>query len=252
MRSAPRLHQVRDGWLLARDLHDVHDLPAQRLAHHQVAAHRTWGIGAGLMVFAADGKVGVTPGCALDRCGRLGIASRPTWLPLPEGREVRVVLTVSGTGPAARVLLGETARLGGDEVPLARVDESGEVHTGDSDRSWLRRPGPTITLGGVVPRGAAAEGTACAWTHDVELDRHRLAGAPTVMVTPAGAATGPGRHTFDVSEMSAAGFRIVVRRIVRTDEDPPQGQVNTTPFALSWLAVLPADRAELPPPESWR
>jgi hypothetical protein len=250
MRSAPRLQHVAGAWLLSRDQRESHTLATQRLAHHQVAAHRTWGVAAGLEVRASGGGARVSPGCAVDRCGRLLVLESVTWVPAPPHPAVHVVLSAAG-GWVARVCVREIGRTAPLDVPLVRIDGLGQVHAGDGDRQWLRRPGPTVTLGATVERGAPADGTRSAWWHDVDLSDHRLPAAPALAVTPAGAPPRPWRTTIELTEVSATGFRIVVRHPANLSEDPISEAVRTTPFALSWMAVLSAARTPITPPEDW-
>lgn len=251
MRSEPRLRHVAGAWLLARDHRESHALATQRLAHHQVAAHRTWGVAAGLAVIRFGGDPRVGPGCAVDRCGRLLVLPEMGWVPRVPAPPVHVVLSASGRGPLAHVCVRELGRLRDLDVPLARIDGLGQVHAGDGDRQWLRRPGPTVTLGGNVERGARADGTRSTWWHDVDLSRHRLAAAPVVAAAPGGAPPPPWRTTVEVTDVEATGFRVVVRHPASNTEDPVSDAIRTTPLALSWMAVLPADRTLIPPPEDW-
>ncbi|MGW6194765.1 hypothetical protein ACWF0M_01330 [Kribbella sp. NPDC055110] len=250
MRSAPRLRYVAGSWLLARDQRESHTLGYQRLAHHHIAAHHTWGIAAGLDVIVSDGSARVVPGCAVDRCGRLLVLESVSWVPAPRP-PVYIVLT-DARSPAAQVTVREIGRMALLDIPLARIDNLGQLHTGDGDRQWLRRPGPTLTLGATVERGARAEGTRSMWWHDVDLSSHRLAAAPTVVVTPAGPQPPPRRTTVELTEVTATGFRIVIRHPTGQDADPSADPVRTAPFALNWMAVLPAARTPITLPEDWR
>lgn len=246
----PRLRQVPGGWLLARDLTEAPRLPALRLAPHHIAAHRTWGVSAGLVVMAADGDLSVTSGCAVDRCGRVAILSATDTHPLPAQGPFAVVLRVRGDGPQARVLLREPGRVADLDVPLGTLDAQGAVMDGDGHRQWLRLPGPVRRLGGVVPRGAPVTGDASVWTAHVDLSHHRLPRTPAVMASPSGPPPeGASGTTVEVTNQHPDGFDVVVRHTVM-DRDPPAGAVLTAPVPLAWLAVLPAARPEFPS-EEW-
>lgn len=251
MRSAPRLRHVDGAWLLARDQRNTHVLPAQRLAHHQVAAHRTWGVSTGLEVMASGGDPHVFPGCAVDRCGRLLVLESVAWVPKATIPPFHIVLAREGPGPEAVVRVREPGRLRDLDVPLARVDDAGGIQRGDGERQWLHRPGPTVTLGGTVARGSMAGGDRSSWWCDVDLSRHRLADVPAVAVAAAGDPLAPWRSTFQVTQLEVSGFRIVVRHPASTKEFPSTQPVSTTPFALAWMAVLTAERPQLPIPEDW-
>ena len=73
MATDTRLRQVPDGWLLAQDLRDQPRLQDLHLAHHHIAAHRTWGCSTGLRVMLDDDGFVVTAGAAVDRCGRVAV-----------------------------------------------------------------------------------------------------------------------------------------------------------------------------------
>lgn len=243
--STDRLRQVPGGWLLAQDLRDQPRLADLRLARHHVAAHRTWGCSTGLEVMAFDGELTVMPGVAVDRCGQVAVLSTTYSTALPPD-PVAVVLRAVDGGPAAEVLLrpvGDRHRL---DVPLARVSKA-TVRAGDGDRQWLRRPGPARRLGGTVPRGAAVDGTASTWTASVDLDREQLPDVPAVVATAAGPTPGGVRTTVEVTNVSAAGFDIVVRHLVPTTDVAVGDVIRTAPHALAWLALLPAERPTLPP-----
>jgi hypothetical protein len=252
--SAPtRLRPVPGGWVLARDLADAPRLPDRRLAQHQVAAHSSWGCSAGLLVMVADGEVVVTPGCAVDRCGRTVVLARTARARLVPGRAVAVVLRRHGAGPAGRVHLRDAGAVQELDVPLSSVDAQGTVRDGDTDRRWLRRPGPTLRLAGTVPRGSVADGTYSAWTAHVDLARHRLPDTPAVVAAVTGR-TGGGdvrEVTVEVAQPSAAGFDLVVRDLVHVGAVAVGDVLRTAPRALTWLAVLPAERPDFPPEQEW-
>jgi hypothetical protein len=273
--TAPRLRFVHGQWLLAADLRDAPRLPSQRLAQHHIAAHRTWGVSGGLVVGLDGDEVVVEPGVAVDRCGRTGVLPRQARVRVTSGLPVAVVLTVAGDGPQSVVRLRKPGRLHDLDVPLATVDALGVVRTGDTHRQWLRRPGPTITLAGTVPKGAAVTGIGpgvgriTGWKASVDLSAHRLADVPVVV---AGLAADPvrtawhrlpderswepavGETTVEVANTSAMGFDLVVRSFVTGTGFAagfvPAGTrpevVRTAPNALTWLAVLPAERPEFP------
>jgi hypothetical protein len=256
-----RLQPTRNTWLLARDLRDAPALAVGRLAQHHVAAHSTWGVSFGLEVLPDAGRVRVTAGAAIDRCGRVAVLSRPVTIPVAAGQAVSVVLAARGVGPSARVLLRAAEELGEGDVPLATVDAAGVAHSRDGDRQWLRRPGPGRTLSGLVPRGATATGQATEWRVHVDLLRELLDGTPAVVATPAGAppfsvayiTTGGAAMshpvvatTIAVSDIDPAGFELVVRHHIGAAAGGSPAPVRTTPLALAWLAFLPADRPDLP------
>jgi hypothetical protein len=261
MIRANRLQPTRDTWLLARDLRDAPALALSRLAQHHVAAHRTWGVSFGLDVLPEAGRVRVTAGAAIDRCGRVAVLSRPAAIPVAAGQVVSLVLAVQGTGPSSRVLLRATDEFAEADVPLATLDAAGIAHSGDGHRQWLRRPGPGRTLSGVVPRGAAATGHATEWRVHVELFRERLDGPPVVVATLAGAppvsvvyipASGAVMShpvvatTLAIPDIDSGGFDLVVRHHIGAAAAGSPAPVRTTPLALAWLAFLPADRPDLP------
>jgi hypothetical protein len=278
--NAARLRFAHGAWLLSADLRGSPRLPSERLARHQIAAHRTWGVSGGLVVNLDGRTVVVHPGAAVDRCGRTGIVSHPLRVRLTSGLPLAVVLTVIGDGPRAAVRLREPGRLHELDVPLATVDLLGIVRTGDTHRQWLRRPGPSITIAGTVEKGAPVAGIQpgqgvgriTGWKAQVDLSAHRLTDFPIVV---AGLAAEPvrtawhdlstGRNwqpdiedtTVEVVNVFNAGFELVVRSFVTASlfpsGDVPRGTepegVRTAPFALTWLAVLPAERPEFPETE---
>jgi hypothetical protein len=248
------------GWVLARDLRDTPLLAATRLTQHQIAAHRTWGCSTGLEVTVTSNAINVTPGIAIDRCGRIGLLARAVQCPRavpssagsgsdqPLTSAVSVVLTIDGDGPAARVQLRLPGRLRDLDVPLGAVDLDGEVHDGDGDRQWLRHPGPARCLSGLVARGAPVIGIGSAWTAHVDLRSHQLDGTPAVVVTAAGPASDPATTltTFEVSGPGPGGFDVLVRHHVRVGETPSTAAIATAPQALSWVALLGAPRPTVP------
>lgn len=274
--TATRLRFVDGAWLLAADLRDAPRLPSERLAQHHIAAHHTWGVAGGLRA-GLDGRHAVVePGAAVDRCGRIGILSRPARVRVPSGAAVVVVLTVVGEGPRGAVRWREPGRLHDLDVPLATIDGLGAVHAGDTHRRWLRRPGPTITLAGTVAKGAPVTaiddsqdvGRTTGWRTSVDLSAHRLPEIPTVVAGLAGAPVRTARHeladrgirqvtvedtTVEVADVAATGFDLIVRAFVAAVPAATSGavpaRVRTAPFALTWLAVLPAERPEFPPIE---
>ncbi|MGZ4624803.1 MAG: hypothetical protein ACXV3S_00730 [Kineosporiaceae bacterium] len=252
MRTGTRLRQVPGGWLLARDLRDQPRLPDLRLAQHHIAAHRTWGCSTGLRVMLREGELTVTPGTAVDRCGRVAILGRAYTTRFAAGQETAVVLQVHGPGPAGQVLLRARAQQQDLDIPLARIGGTGTVTAGDGDRQWLRRPGPARRLGGTVPRGYPVTGTVSQWTAHVDLGREQLPDLPAVVASPAGRTPGGARTTVEVTNVLAAGFDLVVRRLVRAGEVAPGDVIRTAPHAVAWLALLPAGRPELPPLEEQR
>lgn len=247
MRTGTRLRQVPGGWLLARDLRDQPRLPDLRLAQHHIAAHRTWGCSTGLRVTLSEGELTVTPGAAVDRCGRAAILSRSFTTRFAAGQETAVVLRVRGHGPAGQVLLRARAQLQDLDIPLARIGGTGTVTDGDGDRQWLRRPGPARRLGGTLPRGYPITGTVSAWTAHVDLSQELLPDVPAVVASPAGPTPGGAHTTVEVANVSKAGFDIVVRHVLNAGDVAPGDVIRTAPHAVSWLALLPAGRPELPP-----
>lgn len=267
MRNADRLQHVQGTWLPAADLRDVPGLPAQRLARHHVAAHRTWGVSGGLAVTVDAGHILVTAGAAVDRCGRTGILPRQGRLRPVRGLPVVVVLTVTGDGPHAVVRLREPGGVRDLDVPLATIDDQGTVQDGDTHRQWLRRPGPAVTLAGVVAKGAPVTGVpagrpgrVAGWMATVDLGAHHLTAAPAVIAGLAGTpprsaqrSSGAGLQTatVEVDHVTYAGFELIVRSYLTaagtaTGERHAIEPARTAPFALSWLAVLPADRPPFP------
>lgn len=247
MRSGTRLQQVPGGWLLARDLRDQPRLPDLRMAQHHIAAHRTWGCSTGLRVMLREGELIVTPGAAIDRCGRVAILSHSFTTGFAADRETAVVLRVRGHGPAGQVLLRERAQLQDLDIPLARIGGTGTVTAGDGDRQWLRRPGPARRLGGTLPRGYPITGTVSEWTAHVDLGLALLAGVPAVVASPAGRTPDGARTTVEVANVSETGFDTVVRHLVNAGDVATGDVIRTAPHAVSWLALLPAERPELPP-----
>ncbi|MFE9775586.1 hypothetical protein ACFYOV_28730 [Streptomyces sp. NPDC005931] len=242
MNREPRLEYVAGAWLPAQDLRDAPRLPRRRLAQHHLAAHRTWGCAAGLEVRAGRGEVTVGPGCAVDRCGRIGVLDHQVTRPVPPGEERVVVLALRAFGPAADVRLRRPADVRDLDVPLALLTADGTQYDGDGVRRWTRRPGPARRLGGLVPRGSPVEGTAAAWSARVDLAADRLAATPAVTAGFAGPA--PGLATVEVHDTSPTGFTLTVRHY-----DPPgtaapadPATVHAAPAPLSWLALLPAAR----------
>lgn len=246
MVTATRLRPVPGGWLLAQDLSDQPRLPDLRMAQHHIAAHRTWGCSTGLHVTLDNDQLTVTPGAAVDRCGRVAILGHSFTMRLGAGRETAVVLRVCGHGPAGQVLLREGARLLDLDVPLARIDGTGTVSTGDGHRQWLRRPGPAQRLGGTVPRGYPITGTASGWTAHVDFGQE-LTDVPAVFASPASHTPGGAHTTVEVANVSATGFDFVVRHLVNVGEVAVGDVIKTAPHAVAWLALLPAERPELPP-----
>lgn len=275
-----RMRQLDDGWLLSRDLRDQPRLRAARLAQHHIAAHRTWGVSAGLAVDQVRGRLEVGPGYAVDRCGRIGILPRPFRVRLADAglqnREFAVVLAVVGDGPLACVRMRDPSRLDEADVPLAVVDAQGVVRSGDEERRWLRAPGPARTFGGVVPRGAPLvagppHATRAAWTVHVDLSEHRLDAAPAVVASPAGTPSGSPPSvalalagaqmtvpivatTLEVADVTSDGFDVTVRHHLAI----PSGtlgangaaragaEIRTAPMPVAWTALLTADRPSVP------
>lgn len=274
--SPPRLRHVDGEWLLVRDLRDEPALGARRLAQHHIAAHRTWGVSAGLRVEVRGGRLIVTPGFAVDRCGRTGILGGRSCEPLPRAADLpaHVVLRIVGDGPAACVRVrrrGEAAR--DTDVPLAWLDGEGAVHAGDGHRTWLRRPGPIRLVAGVVPRGAPvlAGSTPLCWTVHVDLADHRLDALPAIGAGVVGeppstaliAATAdlPGgtfaqtlttaltTTTVAADAVSADGFDLIVRHHAAAGTALPAvpgirvtAGLRVAPVAVSWLALTPSPR----------
>ena len=249
MPTETRLRQVAGGWLLARDLHDQPRLQDLHLAHHHVVAHRTWGCSTGLRVMLAGDELVVTPGAAVDRCGRTVVLSETFSTRLAAAADTLVALRVRGHGPDGQVVLRRGARVHELDVPLARIDHTGAVRTSDGDRQWLRRPGPARRLGGIVPRGHPATGTYSEWAAHVDLGHHLLEDVPVAFASPASHTPAAARTTVEVTGVSANGLDLVVRNHVPVGDVALGDVVETTPFALSWLVLLPAERPELPPLE---
>jgi hypothetical protein len=247
MRTGTRLRQVPGGWLLAQDLRDQPRLPDLRMARHHIAAHRTWGCSTGLRVMLREGELTVTPGAAVDRCGRVAILGHPFTTRFAAGQETVVVLRMRGHGPAGQVLLRERAQLQDLDIPLARIGGTGIVTAGDGDRQWLRRPGPARRLGGTLPRGYPITGTVSEWTAHVDLGQELPPGVPAVVASPAGPTPRGAHTTVEVANVSATGFDIVVRHLVNAGDVATGDVIRTAPHAVSWLALLPAGRPELPP-----
>lgn len=249
MRTETRLQQVPGGWLLAQDLRDQPRLKDLHLAHHHVAAHHTWGCSTGLLVTFDGVDVTVTPGAAVDRCGRVAVLAEQFSTRFVPSEDTVAVLRVRGHGPAGHVLLREPTRVQELDIPLARVDHTGAIRAGDGDRQWLRRPGPARRLGGIVPRGHPVTGTYSAWTAHVDLSRHLLADVPHAVASPAGPTPTGAHTTVEVGNVSATGLDIAVRHHVAVGDVAVGDVVETAPLALSWLVLLPAERPELPPQE---
>jgi hypothetical protein len=249
MQTGSRLRQVPGGWLLARDLRDQPRLPDLRMAQHHIAAHRTWGCSTGLAVMLREGQLTVTPGAAVDRCGRVAILGRAYTTRITAGQETAVVLRVRGRGPAGQVLLRERAQPQDLDIPLARIGGTGTVTAGDGERQWLRCPGPARRLGGTLARGYPVTGTVSQWTAHVDLDREKLPSLPAVVASPAGRTPGGARTTVEVANVLESGFDIVVRSLVRAGEAAPGDVIRTAPHAVAWLALVPAGRPGLPPLE---
>ncbi|KQV73496.1 hypothetical protein ASC64_18850 [Nocardioides sp. Root122] len=251
MPTETRLRQVPGGWLLARDLRDQPRLQDLHLAHHHVVAHRTWGCSTGLRVMLAGDELVVTPGAAVDRCGRTVVLSETfsARLTTSAATGTVVALRLRGHGPDGRVVLRTGARAQELDVPLARIDDTGVVRAGDGDRQWLRRPGPARRLGGIVPRGQPASGTYSEWAAHVDLGHHLLEDVPVAFASPAGHTPAAARTTVEVMAVSATGLDLVVRNHVPVGDVALGDVVETTPLALSWLVLLPAERPELPPLE---
>lgn len=244
MTEPMRLTQVYGEWLLTRDLRDAPLLPARRLAQHQIAAHRTWGCSAGLDVRCARGRLTVTPGCGIDRCGRTAVLDHVFTTALAKGTETAVVLVLCGDGPRATVRLRPAARVHDLDIRLGKVDSTGAVFLGDGDRDWLRRPGPARQVTGTVARGAPATGNSSLWKVHVKLTAHQLPSPPAVIAFTSGppersSTTGT---TVDVTGLNPSGFDLVVRHSVPVRATPPRTVVLTAPHALSWIALLPAER----------
>lgn len=249
MATETRLRQVPDGWLLAQDLRDRPRLQDLGLARHHIAAHRTWGCSTGLQVMAGDGVLLVTPGAAVDRCGRVALLTEQFGARLVMGQEIVVVLRVRGRGPAARVLLRAGDAVQDLDVPLARVSGKGVVTDGDGDRQWLRRPGPARRLGGVVRRGHPVTGTYSTWTAHVDLGPHQLPDQPVAFASLAGPTPAAARTTVEVANLDATGLDVVVRNHVDVGQVALGDEIKTAPHAVTWLVLLPAQRPELPPLE---
>lgn len=249
MPTETRLRQVADGWLLAQDLRDQPRLQDLHLAHHHIAAHRTWGCSTGLLVLLGDGELVVTPGVALDRCGRVAVLGEQFTAQVSPAPNSVVVLHVRGHGPAGRVLVRAATEVHDLDIPLARVDGQGVVTTGDGDRQWLQRPGPARKLGGVVRRGHPATGTYSAWTAHVDLGPHLLPDVPVAFASLAAPTPVTARTTVEVANVSATGLDVVVRHHVDVGHVAVGDEIKTAPLAVSWLVLLPAERPELPPLE---
>ena len=249
MATDTRLRQVPGGWLLAQDLRDQPQLQDLHLAHHHIAAHRTWGCSTGLRVMLDGAGLVVTPGAAVDRCGRVAVLAEQVTTRFGAGAQTVVVLRVRGHGPAAQVLLRGGSAVQDLDIPLARIDQQGQVTTGDGDRRWLRRPGPARRLGGTIRRGQPVTGTYSAWTAHIDLGRHQLPDVPAAFASPAGPTPVAARTTVEVANVSATGLDVVVRHHVDVGQVAVGDVIQTAPLAVSWLVLLPAERPELPPQE---
>lgn len=249
MATETRLRQVPGGWLLAQDLRDQPRLQDLHLAHHHIAAHRTWGCSTGLRVMLDDDELVVTPGAAVDRCGRVAVLPEQVTTRFATGEDTVVVLRVRGHGPSTQVLLREGRAVQDLDIPLARIDQQGVVTSGDGDRRWLRRPGPARRLGGIVRRGQPVTGTYSAWTAHVDLSRHLLPDVPAAFASPAGPTPVAAHTTVEVANVSAEGLDVVVRHHVDVGQVAVGDVIQTAPLAVSWLVLLPAERPELPPQE---
>jgi hypothetical protein len=249
MSTATRLRQVPGGWLLAQDLGDQPRLPDLRMAQHHIAAHRTWGCSTGLRVTLDAGELTVTPGAAVDRCGRVAVLSHAFAARFAGGQQTAVVLRVRGHGPGGQVLLREPGTLQDLDIPLARIQGTGTVTAGDEHRQWLRRPGPARRLGGTVRRGYPITGTVSEWTAHVDIGKELLPDVPAVVASPASHTPGAAHTTVEVANVSASGFDLVVRHHVNAGDVAVGDEIKTAPHAVSWLALLPAERPELPPLE---
>ena len=233
MRTGSRLRQVPGGWLLARDLSGQPRLPDLRMAQHHIAAHRTWGCSTGLAVMLREGELTVTPGAAVDRCGRVAILGRAYTTRFTAGQETAVVLRVHGHGPAGQVLLRERAQLHDLDIPLARIGGTGTVTAGDGDRQWLRRPGPPRRLGGTLPRGYPVTGTVSQWTAHVDLGGDSCPTCPPSSPRPRAERPVVPAPPSRWRTYSAAGFDLVVRqprqgrrgRARRRNQDRPPRRV---------------------------
>ncbi len=249
MPNETRLRQVPGGWLLSQDLRDQPLLQDLHLAHHHIAAHHTWGCSTGLHVMVEGDQLVVTPGAAVDRCGRVAVLPEQLTMHFVPTAETVVVLRVRGRGPRGQVLVRERARVQDLDIPLARISATGMVTAGDGDRRWLRRPGPARRLGGLVPRGHPVTGTYSAWTAHVDLTRHLLPDVPTAFASLAGRTPAAAHTTVEVANVLAAGLDIVVRHHVDVGQVAVGDGLQTAPLAVSWLVFLPAERPELPPQE---
>lgn len=260
MTAPTRMRHVTGAWLLSMDLRDAPDLPAARLVQHHVAAHRTWGCSAGLEVAAWGGRVTVTRGFGIDRCGRVVVLAATRSVPVRATGPLAVVLHARGQGPQGVVAVREAGRLADLDIPLATVtphDDGGDdwwqVEDGDGHRQWLRRPGPIRRLAGTVPRGAPATGRAAAWEVEVDLGEHRLPADPVVVGTPAGPApAGTLGTTVEVRDADATGFVLAVRSRYPGHSTTAAAALHTAPHAVSWLALVPAPRPTVPTEEWFR
>ncbi|MGC0416994.1 hypothetical protein [Embleya sp. AB8] len=232
--------------LRAVDLRDQNADDTRVSARHTRAAHRTWGVGAGLTVWAlGGGRVLVEPGVAHTRAGELVVLGSAAALDAPG--PATVVLRAECGGPRGRIHFvpaGEVARP--EDVPLAVYHpDTQAVDLGDGARRSAHGPGPTVLRAGRVARGAiAAEGSRGQWSARVDFARP-FADVPQVFVAaegPAPGAGGAGSSTVQVSSVDVGGFRITVRHALPgTGDIPDLAKVSAVPMAFTWTAVRTAE-----------
>lgn len=189
-----RVGFAQDDLVRTRDL--AADVAAEALhrERHVRAAHRTWGVVLGLRVAlgASGSAVVVTPGFALDACGREILIGRPGTLRAPqraEGTRVELVAEADACFPGLR--WRDVGQPPGAGVVLARATATSGGALVDLDPGV--RPSARPLVGGRVGSGTA------------ELD---LPVKPLAQVAV---------------DTSAAGFATTPRYVVTLEEPPDTG-----------------------------
>ncbi|HEX7525616.1 MAG TPA: hypothetical protein VF327_04875 [Gaiellaceae bacterium] len=188
--SLERVRFVHGQRLPAADFTDAVDGELRRQELHVVAAHRAWGVAAGLAVSVGTQGARVRTGVAYDVYGRTILLRLPAIVPLPaqlatETDPVELVASWAARGPAVTFVPAGAARPGLD-IALARFELSaGEL--GDPDlsvRHGVRSlAAPRIGSGKVSLTVPASSGGPRPFSATVDTSAAGFVGTPTYVLT---------------------------------------------------------------------